>query len=163
MEHPDLTGTAGVQGSGPFMIVSLRVREGRITATKFQTYGCGPTIASGSVLTEIIIGRTIGECRELTAEDLILALDGVPPDRLHGPALLRAPGTLYPIPVGTRATRRSHVMVRMLRPVVSLAGADLHGERVLTPAGAPRRAGVRDPVKRESQQGPTQVGGVTSL
>jgi NifU-like protein involved in Fe-S cluster formation len=87
MELPDLTGTAGVPGSGPFMVLSLRVQEGRITAAKFQTYGCGPTIASGSMLTEMIIGRTIDECRELTAEDLILALDGVPPDKLHGPAL----------------------------------------------------------------------------
>ena len=68
MELPDLTGTAGVPGSGPFMVLSLRVQEGRITAAKFQTYGCGPTIVSGSMLTEMIIGRTIEECRELTAE-----------------------------------------------------------------------------------------------
>jgi hypothetical protein len=132
MEHPNLTGTAGVPGNGPFMILSLRVQEGRITAAKFRTYGCGSTIATGSMLTGMIIGRTIGECRELTAEELIGALDGMPPDKLHGPALQRAPGTLYPILVGTRATRRSHVMVRMLRAVVSLAGADLHGERVRT-------------------------------
>jgi hypothetical protein len=63
------------------------------------------------MLTEMIIGRTIEECAKPTAEELIEALDGVPPDELHGQALLRAPGTLYPIPVGTRATRRSHVMV----------------------------------------------------
>jgi NifU-like protein involved in Fe-S cluster formation len=87
MELPDLTGTAGMPGNGPFMVLSLREQEGCITAAKFQTYGCGPTIASGSMLTEMIIGRTIDECRELTAEDLILALDGVPPDKLHGPAL----------------------------------------------------------------------------
>jgi hypothetical protein len=111
----------------------------------------------------MIIGRTIDECRELTAEELIEALDGVPPDKLHGPALLRAPGTLDSNLVATRATRRSHVMVRMLRVVVSLAGVDLPGERVLTRAGVPGRAGVRDPVKWESQQGPTPVGGVTSL
>jgi NifU-like protein involved in Fe-S cluster formation len=69
------------------MVLSLRVLEGRITAAKFLTYGCGPTIASGSMLTEMVIGRTIDECKELTAEDLILALDGVPPGKLHGPAL----------------------------------------------------------------------------
>ena len=58
MELPDLTGTAGTPGNGPFMILSLRVGDRRITAAKFQTYGCGPTIASGSMLTEMIIGRT---------------------------------------------------------------------------------------------------------
>jgi NifU-like protein involved in Fe-S cluster formation len=121
MELPDLTGMAGTPGNGPFMILSLRVREGRITAAEFQTYGCGPTIASGSMLTEMIIGRTIEERTKLTAQDLILALDGVPPDKLHGSALLRVPGTLDSSLVATRATRRSHVMVRMLREVVSLA------------------------------------------
>jgi NifU-like protein involved in Fe-S cluster formation len=72
MDHPDLTGIAGTPGNGPFMVLSLRLQDGRIAAAKFQTYGCGPTIASGSMLTEMI---------------LILALDGVPPDKLHGPEL----------------------------------------------------------------------------
>jgi hypothetical protein len=73
------------------------------------------------------------------------------------------PWTRYSILVATRPTRRSHVMVRMPRVVVSLAGADLPGERVRTRAEVPGRAGVRDPVKREPQQGPTPEGGATSL
>src|SRR5262245_28880944 len=85
MENPDLTGHAGTPGRGAFPILFLIVREGRIAAAKYHTYGCGPTIASGSMLTELIIGRTIAECRELTAEQLIEALDGVPPDKLHCP------------------------------------------------------------------------------
>jgi nitrogen fixation NifU-like protein len=163
MDHPDLTGLAGKPGNGPFMVLSLREQEGCITAARFQSYGCGPTIASGSMLTEMIIGRTIEECAKPTAEELIEALDGVPPDKLHGPALLRVPGTLDSNLVATRATRRRHVVVRMLRAVVSLAGADLPGERVRTRAGVPGRARVRDPGKREPQQGPTPVGGVASL
>jgi nitrogen fixation NifU-like protein len=87
IEHPHLAGTAGTPGNGPFIILCLRVAEGRITSAKFQTYGCGPTIASGSMLTELIVGRTIAECRKLTTDDLIAALDGVPPDKLHCPAL----------------------------------------------------------------------------
>jgi len=39
------------------------------------------------MLTELIVGRTIAECRKLTTDDLIAALDGVPPDKLHCPAL----------------------------------------------------------------------------
>ncbi len=69
------------------MILYLKLDDERIAAAKYHTVGCGPTIASGSILTEIIQGRTIEECRKLTAEDLIDALDGVPPNKLHCPAL----------------------------------------------------------------------------
>jgi nitrogen fixation protein NifU and related proteins len=87
LENPDLTGHAGTPGRGAFLILFLKVQSDRIVAARYQTYGCGPTIAAGSMLTELIVGRTIDECRALTVEDLILALDGVPPDKLHCPAL----------------------------------------------------------------------------
>ena len=58
-----------------------------MVAAKFQTVGCGPTIACGSMLTELITGRTVAECGEITTDTLITALDGVPPDKLHSPAL----------------------------------------------------------------------------
>jgi nitrogen fixation protein NifU and related proteins len=87
MENPDFTGMAGSPGRGAFLVLCLRVRDGRIAEAKFQTYGCGPSIAAGSMLTEMIVGRTLDECREVTAEQLIEALDGVPPDKLHCPAL----------------------------------------------------------------------------
>jgi nitrogen fixation NifU-like protein len=87
MESPDLTGHAGAPGRGAFLILFLELDADRITAAKYHTYGCGPTIASGSMLTELIVGRTVAECRGLTTEDLIAALDGVPPDKLHCPAL----------------------------------------------------------------------------
>jgi NifU-like protein involved in Fe-S cluster formation len=69
------------------MILFLKLDDGRIATAKYHTVGCGPTIASGSMLTELIIGRTIAECGQLTAEKLIESLDGVPPDKLHCPAL----------------------------------------------------------------------------
>ncbi len=87
MDAPDLTGHAGAPGRGAFLILFLKVRGGRIAAAKYHTHGCGPTIASGSMLTELIVRRTIAECRELTVEDRIEALDGVPPDKLHCPVL----------------------------------------------------------------------------
>ena len=87
MEHPDLTGHAGSPGRGAFMILFLRVNDGRISAAKYHTVGCGPTIASGSMLTELIVGRTMADCGGVTAEVLAAALDGVPPDKLHCPAL----------------------------------------------------------------------------
>ncbi len=69
------------------MILYLKVQDERIAAAKYHTVGCGPTIASGSMLTEMVNGKLIAECSELTVEDLIEALDGVPPDKLHCPAL----------------------------------------------------------------------------
>ena len=83
LEHPELTGHAGTPGRGAFLILFLRVADGRITEAKYHTVGCGPTIACGSMLSELVLGRSIAECRELTSEDLIEALDGVPPDKLH--------------------------------------------------------------------------------
>jgi nitrogen fixation protein NifU and related proteins len=87
LEQPDLTGHAGAPGRGAFMILYLKVDAERVTAAKYHTVGCGPTIASGSMLTEMILGRSIEECRELTVESLIEALDGMPPDKVHCPAL----------------------------------------------------------------------------
>ncbi|MFI5455272.1 MAG: iron-sulfur cluster assembly scaffold protein [Isosphaerales bacterium] len=87
MENPDLTGHAGAPGRGAFMILYLKLQDERVTAAKYHTVGCGPTIAAGSMLTGLILGRTIGECLELTADRLIEALDGVPSDKLHCPAL----------------------------------------------------------------------------
>jgi len=87
MENPDLTGHAGAPGRGAFLILYLKIQDGRVAEAKYHTYGCGPTIAAGSMLTEMIEGRTIADCRELTVEKLIEALDGVPPDKLHCPGL----------------------------------------------------------------------------
>jgi NifU-like protein involved in Fe-S cluster formation len=87
MENPDLTGHGGSPGRGAFLILFLKVQDGRVTAAKYHTVGCGPTIASGSMLTELIVGRTIAECQELSVENLVSALDGMPPDKLHCPAL----------------------------------------------------------------------------
>jgi nitrogen fixation NifU-like protein len=87
MEAPDRVGQAGTLGQGPFLVLYLRVVDDAIAAARFRTFGCGATIAAGSALTELIIGRTLYRCRLLTAEDVIAALDGVPADKLHCPAL----------------------------------------------------------------------------
>ena len=87
IKNPDLTGHAGAPGRGAFMILYLRIRDDRVAEAKYHTVGCGPTIASGSMLTEMIVGRSLGECQRLTVENLIEELDGVPPEKLHCPAL----------------------------------------------------------------------------
>jgi nitrogen fixation protein NifU and related proteins len=87
IEHPDLTGHSDMPGRGALFILFLRVEEGRISAAKYHTVGCGPTVACGSMLSELVLGKSIAECRELMVNDLMEALDGVPTDKLHCPAL----------------------------------------------------------------------------
>jgi nitrogen fixation protein NifU and related proteins len=87
LDLPDAIGHAGAPGHGPFLILYLRFEGGRITAAKFRTYGCGPTIACGSMLTELIVGRPIADCLELSSETLVESLGGVPPEKMHSPAL----------------------------------------------------------------------------
>jgi NifU-like protein involved in Fe-S cluster formation len=87
MEAPDVVGRVGTLGQGPFMVLFLRLKEGRITEAKFQTYGCGTTIACGSMLTEMVAEKNVEECLGLTSEQLADAIGGVPPDKLHSPIL----------------------------------------------------------------------------
>jgi nitrogen fixation NifU-like protein len=80
---PDRRGVAGNPTSAPFLTLDLQLWDSQIADARFQTYGCGPAIACGSMLTVLIIGRSIAEARSLTAEDLIKALDGLPDDKRH--------------------------------------------------------------------------------
>jgi nitrogen fixation NifU-like protein len=87
MEAPDRIGLVGTPGQGPFLLLCVRLKDGYVTQARYQTYGCGASIACGSMLTEMIIGRAIAECLALTPEQLIDALGGVPPHKQHCPAM----------------------------------------------------------------------------
>jgi NifU-like protein involved in Fe-S cluster formation len=78
---PDVVGRYGSPERPPFMVLHLQLGDNIVTDARFQTFGCGPAIASGSVLTERIIGRTIAECLNLAADDLVQALGGIPADK----------------------------------------------------------------------------------
>ena len=66
---------------------SCRCRHNFQECVLYQTVGCGRTIASGPMLTKMIAGNSIAGCWELTIENLIERLDGIPPDKLHWLAL----------------------------------------------------------------------------
>jgi NifU-like protein involved in Fe-S cluster formation len=72
---------------GDRMRLSLRVVEGRIEAAGFLAYGCPPTLVCGSILTELITGRTVEEAEVLTRKDLVEALGGLPARKQHAAAL----------------------------------------------------------------------------
>lgn len=87
MENPDRMGLAGVPGQGPYILLCLRMREGRVVEARYQSHICVATVAAGSMLTVMITDRTIEECLAISADQLMEALGGVPPDKVHAPAL----------------------------------------------------------------------------
>jgi nitrogen fixation protein NifU and related proteins len=87
MDDSDLVGLAGTPGSGPYVALYLRLEKDSIIDSRFQTHGCGVSVACASMLTELIGRRTVSECLQLTQERLVEALDGVPSTKLHCPAL----------------------------------------------------------------------------
>jgi nitrogen fixation NifU-like protein len=72
---------------GDRLRLSLYVRDGRIIAARFLAYGCPPTLACGSYLTEMITGRMAEEALRLTRKDLISGLGGLPARKHHAAAL----------------------------------------------------------------------------
>lgn len=83
LEDPDLIGAFGVAGQGPFFTLQLKLCDRRIEQARFECNACGATVASGSVLTELVLGKTLNECRCLTTDDLLQALDGLPADKRY--------------------------------------------------------------------------------
>ena len=72
---------------GDRLRLSLIVRDGRIEAARYLAYGCPPTLVCGSVLTELITGKTTVEAKTLTRNDLLDAIGGLPSRKHHAAAL----------------------------------------------------------------------------
>jgi NifU-like protein involved in Fe-S cluster formation len=88
MEAPDRVGQAGGPGQAMFFVLHLRLSGGLVAEAKYQTYGCGATIAAGSMLTVMITNRSVEECLALTAEDLTRVLGGLPAEKMHCPGMV---------------------------------------------------------------------------
>lgn len=72
---------------GDRLRLSLRIDEGRIESARFLAYGCPPTLVCGSVLTELITGRSAEQAMNLTRKDLLNAVGGLPSRKQHAAAL----------------------------------------------------------------------------
>jgi len=82
IESPD--GFGRVTGPcGDTIEIYLRVNGGKITNATFQTDGCGPSIVSGSMATELIKGKTIVEAQNISKDDILDALGGLPKESQH--------------------------------------------------------------------------------
>jgi nitrogen fixation NifU-like protein len=83
MRDPDAAGEQEDQACGDLARFFLRVREGRAVDVRFQSYGCGPTIAAASAGSELATGRPVTDLVDLTREEVERAVDGLPADRRH--------------------------------------------------------------------------------
>lgn len=83
MRDPDAVGQEEYAGCGDLARCCLRIRDGRAVELRFQTYGCGPTIAAASVASELLRGRAVEELVRANARDIEDALEGLPEDRKH--------------------------------------------------------------------------------
>ncbi len=72
---------------GDRLRLSLRLDADRIEQAKFLAYGCPPTLVCGSVLTELVLGKTIAQASLLTRNDVLDALGGLPSRKHHAAAL----------------------------------------------------------------------------
>lgn len=90
MRDPDGVGESEYPECMDLARVYLRVRDGRVTEARFQTYGCGPTIAASSAATELIQGLAVEELLELADTRVEAAVGGLPADRAHAAQVVTA-------------------------------------------------------------------------
>ena len=83
IDDADLIGEAGSLACGDSLKLYIKLKDGIITDAKFQTFGCGSAVASSSILTEMIIGKSLDEVKQITNKDIADELDGLPPEKMH--------------------------------------------------------------------------------
>jgi nitrogen fixation NifU-like protein len=83
MENPDGVGKVGNPQCGDVMAMYIKVKDEKIFDIKFQTFGCTAAIASSSIATELVKGKTLDEALKLTRNDVAKELGGLPAIKMH--------------------------------------------------------------------------------
>ena len=83
IEDADGVGTVGNAKCGDIMRIFLKVEDGVIQDVKFKTFGCGAAVATSSMATEMVVGKTVGDALKVTNKAVMEALDGLPPVKVH--------------------------------------------------------------------------------
>ena len=81
--NADAVGEVGNAKCGDIMKIYMKIEDGIIVDTKFQTFGCASAIATSSMATELIKGKSVDEALELSNKAVVEALDGLPPAKVH--------------------------------------------------------------------------------
>ena len=83
IETPDGVGEATNPVCGDTMRLFIKVDKNRIVEVRFLTFGCGAAIAASSMLTEMIKGKSLDEALTISDQDIVQALGGLPPTKVH--------------------------------------------------------------------------------
>ena len=83
IKDADGVGTVGNPTCGDIMTIYIKVKDNKIEDIKFKTYGCVAAIASTSIATEIVKGKTLDEAYNLTRDDVAKELGGLPAVKMH--------------------------------------------------------------------------------
>jgi len=83
MENPDGVGRVGDPICGDVMELYIKVKDGVIVDAKFKTFGCAAAIATSSMVTEMVKGKSVEEALEISNKAVVEALDGLPPAKVH--------------------------------------------------------------------------------
>ena len=83
IENADGVGIVGNPVCGDIMKMYLKIENNVIKDAKFKTFGCGAAVATSSMATELIIGKTLEEALDITNNTVAEALDGLPPVKMH--------------------------------------------------------------------------------
>lgn len=83
LEDPDGFASLTSEACGDSMNLYLRIEGNRILDVRFQTFGCAAAIASSSMLTRMVKGKTLEEAGRITEDDVVRALDGMPEPKVH--------------------------------------------------------------------------------
>ena len=83
IENADGVGTVGNAKCGDIMKMYLKIEDGIIVDCKFKTFGCGAAVATSSMATELVVGKTVQEALLVTNKAVMEALDGLPPVKVH--------------------------------------------------------------------------------
>jgi len=83
LENPDAVGEVGNTTCGDVMKIYLKVEDERIVDISFETYGCAAAIATSSIATEMVKGKTLEEALQLKNRDVVKALGDLPPEKIH--------------------------------------------------------------------------------
>jgi len=83
MDDANGIGEVGNASCGDIMKIYLKVKDEVIEDVKFQTFGCGSAIATSSMVTEMVMGKTLSEAEDVSNTAVAEALDGLPPMKMH--------------------------------------------------------------------------------
>ena len=83
IENADGIGQVGNPKCGDIMKMYLKIENNIIVDAKFKTFGCGAAVATSSMATELVVGKTIEEALNITNKAVAEALDGLPPVKMH--------------------------------------------------------------------------------